>query len=343
MNKVIKKIFSIALLISLMLLQASCRPKEEHISKLRIAHFPNATHSQALMMKHTGILQERIGNDISVEFIQFNAGASEIEAFFSGQIDIGYIGPVPAINGNIKSRGDIVIIAGASISGGAIVVGIESGIQKIEDLENKRIAVPQIGNTQHITLLNLLSENGLKDSVRGGNVEIIPVANSNLKLAFERNEIDAAYIPEPWGSNLVNSGIGRLLLDDSKIFREGEYTTALVVAKKEFIEKYPEIVEIFLDTHIEMTEFFHSDPENAKNIAKVELERILGYSIEDEAINLAYKRVLVSYDPLVDGVLELADVFYEAKMVDDAVDKDSLFSLRMLKKALAERNIEVDY
>ena len=87
---------------------------------LRIGHFPNITHVQALVAhglsrKGEGWFERRLGPDVKVEWFVYNAGPSAMEAIFADSIDLTYVGPSPAINAYAKARGeDIRIIAGAA-------------------------------------------------------------------------------------------------------------------------------------------------------------------------------------------------------------------------------------
>ena len=54
---------------------------------------------------------------------------------FSKDIDIGYIGPVPAVSANIKSKGDFVIISGAAKGGTVLIAKKGSNIQSVKDLK----------------------------------------------------------------------------------------------------------------------------------------------------------------------------------------------------------------
>src|SRR6185437_1175350 len=68
-------------------------------------------------------------------------------------IDMTYVGPNPAINGYVRSNGQALrIVAGATSGGAALVVRNDSGIQKAQDFHGKRIASPQMGNTQDVAL-----------------------------------------------------------------------------------------------------------------------------------------------------------------------------------------------
>ena len=99
-----KKILIIFLFILASTFFISCSNNSNNSLKVRVAFFPNLTHSQALVGMNEGQFQKALGEGAQIEWKQFNAGPSEIEALFAGEIDIGYIGPIPAINGYDKSK-----------------------------------------------------------------------------------------------------------------------------------------------------------------------------------------------------------------------------------------------
>ncbi|MEU8592029.1 ABC transporter substrate-binding protein, partial [Streptomyces sp. NPDC048664] len=72
--------------------------KKLSADEVRIGYFPNLTHATALVGVQKGFFQKELGGT-AVRTATFNAGPSEIEALNSGSIDIGWIGPSPAING----------------------------------------------------------------------------------------------------------------------------------------------------------------------------------------------------------------------------------------------------
>lgn len=182
-----KKILAnVCVILGAVTLLAGCGTTKEKNRQLRMACFPNITHAQALLMKNRQTLEKELGDAWDVSWTTFTAGSSEVEALFAGEIDIGYIGPVPAINGNVKSDGELTVIANAADAGAVLVRGAESGIDEVDDLAGKKVAIPQIGNTQHLCLLNLLSENGLAPVSEGGTVEVVAVDNSNLQNMFDQ-------------------------------------------------------------------------------------------------------------------------------------------------------------
>src|SRR5262245_38279847 len=112
---------------------------------LRVGHFPNITHIQALVARQLerqgkNWFAERLGKDVKIEWYAYNAGPSAMEAFFVNAIDLTYVGPNPALNAFVRSRGEEVrIVSGAVNGGSALVVQKDSGLTKPADFRGKRI------------------------------------------------------------------------------------------------------------------------------------------------------------------------------------------------------------
>src|SRR5256884_6130492 len=141
---------------------------------VHLAYFPNLTHAAALVGVAHGTFQQAIGSN-HLDTKTFNAGPDLINALLAGSIDIGYVGPNPAINGYIKSHGTALrIIAGASSGGALFVVQSNEHIQTPKDLANKTFATPQLGGTQDVALRYYLQQNNLAPVDKGGNVKIEP-------------------------------------------------------------------------------------------------------------------------------------------------------------------------
>lgn len=289
-----KIVANVCVMAGALMLLTGCGSAKESRGEMRVACFPNITHAQALLMKNQKTLETKLGDDYEVSWKTFTAGSSEIEAIFAGEIDIGYIGPVPAVNGNVKSDGDVTVIANAADAGAVLVKGTDSGIESIEDLEGKTVAIPQIGNTQHLCLLNLLSENGLAPVSEGGTVEVVAVENSNLQNMFDQGNVDAALVPEPWGTILTDSGNIDLLLDYQDIYLDGNYPVAVVIVRNEFMEAHPDAVETFLQAHLDATEEINSNLEGSVDAMIAEIESLTGNAYEKETVLSSFARTNVT-------------------------------------------------
>lgn len=318
-----KKVLAIGLLTVGIFNMTACG-EDTSENEINIGYFNNVTHAQALVMKSEQTLEQSLGEEVTVNWTAFNAGPAEVEALFAEDIDIGYIGPVPAVSANTKSQGDVVVLTGAT-KGGAIMVKREnSEIESVKDLAGKTVAVPQIGNTQHLCLLHLLEENGLKAVTAGGDVTVTAVANADVANMMERGDIDAALVPEPWGATLEEQG-AKLLLDYDEIYMEGQYDVAVVVVRKEFMEEHPEYVESFLAAHEAATVQLVEEPEESLRIMNAELQSATGKSLSDSIIKKAFERIVVDTTLNKESIMGFAGISASQNFIKEEPTKEQLF------------------
>ncbi len=304
---------------------------------VRVGYFPNITHSQALVGRAQGSFQKAVGEKNKIDWKLFNAGPAEIEALFAEAIDIAYIGPGPAINGYAKSKGDIQIIAGATDAGAIFVSKKGTVIKNIKDLSGKKIAVPQFGNTQDLILRNILSANGLKDTTKGGTVEVRQASNADILSLMQKGDIDAALVPEPWGSRFIKEAEANIILDYKEIFRKGKYTTAVVVVRTEFLKQHPQIVENFIRNHVEVTDYINKNPDKAKEIVNKQITELTKKGIPNDVLDAAFKRLTITNNPEKDSVIDFVKYSLHAGFLKLEPDTKELFNLSILNKVLKEK------
>ena len=164
-------------------------------NSLRVAFFPNIGHAIPIVGLERGTFENNFGNETLIEPKIFDSGPQVIESLFAKSVDIAYVGPGPAINGFLKSENhDVVILSGAASGGASFIVHPNSKIESAQDFAGKRIAAPQIGNSQDVSLRNYLSENGLKPLEKGGSVTVLNVPNPDIYTLFVKGDIDAAWV-----------------------------------------------------------------------------------------------------------------------------------------------------
>ena len=318
------KIKNLCVLLGVALLCAGCGKKNEELTTVRVAYFPNITHSQALVMKEQGSLEERLEDTCQVSWVAFNAGPAEVEAMFAGEVDLGYIGPVPAMNAYVKSEGDVKIIANACNAGAVLIKSADSDISSVADLDGKTVAIPQLGNTQHLCLLNLLKENGLSAKSDGGTVEVTAVENADLQGLLEQGQIDAALVPEPWGSILEKQCGAQILMDYNEVFMEGQYPTAVVIVNNDFYEEHPDVVAAFLEEHKEATLYINSELEDAIEIVNRQIKEATGKSIDSEMIRSAFDRLTVTDEISADAIQAFGEIGVEQGFISELPGDDMI-------------------
>lgn len=301
----------------------SCGSKENSSGKInvRIAYFPNIIHTQALVMKHRGTLEEKWKDACDVTWTSFNAGPAETEAIFAGEIDIGYMGPVPALNANVKSDGNVKIISNATNAGAVLLAGNHADIDSVKDLAGKKVAVPQLGNTQHLCLLNLLTEHGLSPS----DVTIAASSNADIVNLMDSGRIDAAVVPEPWGATIEKTGNAKVILDYDELFLNGDYPSALVIASRDFLERHPNLAADFLAAHEEATLFITEHPEDTQDLVNAEIKNATGKTLDADVIQSAFSRIKADSELNAEAIMKFASISEKEGFIRDVPEEEDVF------------------
>ena len=308
---------------------------------LHLGYFPNLTHAVALVGVARGTFKDALGPNVHLETKTFNAGPALIEALFANDIDIGYVGPNPALNGYTRSNGAALrIIAGASSGGALFVVRPGAHIQSPRDLANKKFATPQVGGTQDVALRYYLQQHGLQTADKGGNVQIIPTDNPNILSLFQQGKIDGAWVPEPWATRLVIEGNGTVFLDERSLWPRGQFVTTNVVVRTAFLQEHPDLVKKFLQAHVETVQYILKNPENAKEIVNSQIQQITGKALAKKVLDLAYTNLDITYDPLTSTLLQSADRAYSLGFLGQSKpDLTGIYHLSELNAVLASRGL----
>jgi NitT/TauT family transport system substrate-binding protein len=263
---------------------------------LRVGHFPNITHVQGLIAHGMsraghGWFEERLGPDIKLDWYVYNAGPSAMEAIFAGTVDMTYVGPSPAINAYARARGeDIRVIAGAAEGGAALVVPANSTLRAPADFRGLRVATPQLGNTQDVSARAWLAEGGLRVTLTGGDVQVVPTNNPDQLALFKTGQIDAVWTVEPWVSRLEREAGGKVLVAE-------RYTvTTVLVAARKFLDQRRDLARRFTDAHAALTAWIGAHPDEARALARDELEAETHTPVSADLVAGAWGRIMLTRD-----------------------------------------------
>jgi len=306
---------------------------------IRVGAFPNITHPQPMVGKANGWFEKAMGSNVKVDWKSFNAGPSAIEALFAGAIDMTYIGPNPTISGYVRSQGEALkVVAGAASGGAALVVRNDSGIQKPEDFHGKKVASPQQGNTQDVALRAWLKANGLKPIEKGGDVQIMPMANPDQLTLFQKKELDAAWAPEPWATRLIRDGNGRLFLDERTLWPKGQFIVTNLIVNTKFLKEHPDLVKNWLRAHVELTDWITGHLPEAKKLINQQIQKETGKALPAATIDDAFTRIEITYDPLRNTLLTSARSAFEAGFLGrEMPNLSGLYDLNLLNQVLGEK------
>ncbi|MGA5182737.1 aliphatic sulfonate ABC transporter substrate-binding protein [Streptomyces pseudogriseolus] len=316
--------------------------KKLSASEVKIGYFPNLTHATALVGVQEGLLQKELGGT-TIKSSTFNAGPSEIEALNAGSIDIGWIGPSPSINGYTKSAGKNLRIISGSASGGVKLVVNPDRIKTLDDLKGKKIATPQLGNTQDVAFLHWIAEKGWKvDAQSGkGDVSVVRTDNKITPDAYKSGSVDGAWVPEPTASKLVADG-AKVLLDESDIWPDKKFVITNIIVSQTFLKEHPDVVEAVLRGSVRTNAWINAHPDEAKAAANKALEKLSGKALPAEVLNPAWKSITFLDDPLASTLDAQAEHAVSAGLLEKP-DLEGIYDLKPLNKVLkAEGRPEVD-
>ncbi|MGW2085311.1 aliphatic sulfonate ABC transporter substrate-binding protein [Streptomyces sp. NPDC001880] len=300
---------------------------------VKIGYFPNLTHATALVGIQEGLIAKELGST-TVEPSTFNAGPSEIEALNAGSIDIGFIGPSPAINGFTKSKGKSLRIIGGSASGGVKLVVDPKKIKTLDDLKGKKIATPQLGNTQDVAFLNWISEKGWKVDANsgGGDVSVVRTDNKVMPDAYKSGSVDGAWAPEPTASKLVAQG-AKVLLDESTLWPDNKFVITNIIVSQKFLTEHPDVVEAVLRGTVDTNAWIDANPDKAKASANAALRTLSGKELPAEVLDPAWKSIQFTDDPLAATLGTEAEHAVKAGLLEQT-DLTGIYDLKPLNKIL---------
>ena len=257
---------------ALTLLAATATMRAQEKTTIRFGHFPNITHAQGLIAhafsrEGKGWFEQRLGPNVDVQWFSYNAGPSAMEAIFAGSLDVTYVGTGPALNAHFKAKGEeIRVISGAANAGAALVVKPDGGINSPKDFRGKRIATPQMGNTQDIACRAWLKEQGYRITQTGGDVLVIPTANPDQLGVFQSGAVDAVWTVEPWVTRLEKDANAKVFLEDK------DCITTWLVSSVKFLHDHPDLAKKIVAANAELTAWIKSHPADAQRMLVSELK-----------------------------------------------------------------------
>ena len=277
-------------------------------NNIRVAFFPSVVHAVPIIGMETQTFANNLNADLDIQVKIFDSGPQVIESIFSNSVDIAYVGPGPVINGFLKSDGnDLKILAGAASGGASFVIQKNSGLDLIENYSGKRIAAPQISNTQDVSLRHYLAENGLVTAEKGGDVFVLNIANPDIYTLFAKGDIDGAWVPEPWATMLVEELDGVRLFDENEFWPENQFSSVLLIGRSDYIEKNPEIIKKWINANEKTAQWINNHPDESKKLYNEFLNSYMGRTLPQNIVEKSFSNIIITSEPLENSVYIFAE------------------------------------
>lgn len=256
-----KKIL-VFMLVLMLVLFTGCSKQKDSVN-LGLLRVPN----DAMLAKQMGLFDEKfnaLGYDVN--YYYFDSGVDANKAVVSGDIDfatMGNINAIVALGNNLDA--ELIWIHETLGAVEALAVKNDKGVEEVADLAGKKIATT-FASTAHYILLNVLKEAGIEDDVT-----LLDMKTSQIVAAWERGDIDAAYTWQPSLSALLDSD-GFVLISSEDMIEKGYMTANVELARKSFANRYPELVEAYIECMSIAYNYFQNNYDDAINKLALELE-----------------------------------------------------------------------
>jgi NitT/TauT family transport system substrate-binding protein len=277
-----------------------------------------------------------------VQWFVYNAGPSAMEAILTKSLDLTYVGPNPAINAFLKTEGkEVRIVAGACSGGAAMVVQPNGRIKTDADFKGRKVATPQLGNTQDVAARAWLISQGFKVTMTGGDVQVIPTANPDQLSLFQSGDLDAVWTVEPWVTRLEREAGAKVYLEESALWKEtgGRYVTTHLVSSVKFMQERRELLGKFIAAHVDLTQWINDHPAEAQRTLNEELKAEMGRAISEVTLTNAWRRLEFTPDPVRVSLLKSAADAYRIGFLRTKPELSSIYELDSLNAVLREHKL----
>ena len=242
-----------------------------------------------------------------------------MEAIFAGSLDVTYVGPGPALNAYLKSNGEeIRVISGAANGGAALVVKADSPIKTPADFRGKKIATPQLGNTQDISCRAWLKAHGFKVTQTGGDVAVIPTANPDQLPLFQNGGVDAVWTVEPWVTRLERDAKARVFLEDK------DTITTWLVSSVKFLRDRRDLAKKIAGANVELTKWIQQNEPEAQKLLIEELKAETRADFQPDAVAQAWRRIQFTSDVSRDLIAKSVQDGKDAGFLKGSTDTSKL-------------------
>ncbi|MFP3929147.1 MAG: ABC transporter substrate-binding protein [Desulfobacteraceae bacterium] len=289
-------------------------------------------HYPAWVGIEMGTFQEE---GLGVLFQRFYASSGRMGSLVAGDLDFASTGCISGIA--LMASGMKGFYAFGTPDSYATVEGIvaRKDIKTVEDLKGKKLAAT-FASSAHVLALDILEQHGLEPKE---DVTLINLKVSEMPAAFRSGEVDACAIWTPMFNKLLNMEDTHLLLDDTEFSLFKKYGLGpgpdLLVARKDFVEKYPNTTKAFVRGYFKAVELLKEKPEECAEV----LVKLTNLSMEEQMTVLEdiswygldkQQELMVDPGTFVDGMQKLAEFLVRHNQIDEApvvkewVNKDLL-------------------
>lgn len=284
-------------------LVTGCTPARGITGTVRIGVMSNLTHAPMLTALATGAIQRALPG-LKIEVRTFRVGPRVTEALLGNAIDIATAGPAALVSMHARHPHALSLLSGVS-SGGASFVTLPS-ITRAEDLHGARVASPQIGTTQDVSLRKWLAAHGVVPKEKGGDVIVDALASADVMAQMRRGALAGAWLQEPWATRIVEELGAKRFLDERDIWPRHRFPTSMLTARRAFVDARGDEASAITAAVRAEIDRATAEPAAVRDLAMAEIKRLTGKGLPKKVVDAAWARVDFLRDPLLEELATFA-------------------------------------
>ncbi len=306
--------------------------------EITIGYFPNITHAPAIVGIEENIFQDQLG-DITIKTRIFPNGSLFMNALSTRQIDIGYVGPGPAINRFLQGA-KVTALASASTGGTVLVTSKDLSYNSPEDLEGKVVATAALGCTHDLLFRQLIRENGLATKRQGGNIDHRGQKPATMVGLFATGQLDAAMVSEPWAARMEDQLNAKVVVDWNQVPWDGKLPATIVVTNNKFLQENPALVKSVLLANQQAINYIKNNSARSAQIIQKGIEDITSQKLPIEVIERSLTRTNMTSELDKEVVQELADLSTELGFIKGDSDLTGFIDTSLLDEVNLNENLQ---
>ena len=210
----------------------------------------------SLVIKDQGILDDILGDDVTVEWVQSAGSNKANELLRSGSVDVGSTAGSAALLARANGSPIKVIDIYSQPEWSAIVTGPDSAITSVEDLAGTSVAATK-GTDPYFFLLQSLETAGLSVD----DIEVQNLQHADGRAALDGGSVDAwAGLDPIMAAAEVESG-------DQLIYRNVDFNTyGFLNATEDFIDNHADLAQAVVDAYEQAREWALENPEETAQL-----------------------------------------------------------------------------
>lgn len=263
---------------------------------------------------------------VGIKPVKFSSWPEIAEALKNGAIDGAFL--LTPIGLTLRKKGvPVKVVLLGHRNGSALTVKNNIGINRVEDLKGKIVAVPSPFSTHNILLRKLLVENHIDPS---RDLKIIDMAPPEMVNALATGRIHGYIVAEPFGAQAEAQKVGKVLTLSKDIWPN--HICCVLNLRETVINSHPEAVQELVAGFIRTAAFIEANPAQAAKGST----KILGQRPELIEKVLTSPRDRLSFVNLVPSKSDFAatqDYMVKFGIAKDKVDLAGYLDDRFARKA----------